>query len=873
MTLGTFLQAIISIVFIYLILALLTSELQEYLATISEARAKRLKQSIRQMLGEDGLKYTDPEGFQVFSPPSWESQYSLQDEKLTIDKKGLQKHQGQEINKIGKSWIEGLVISEIKDDQNIISDGDKEVIWTNKNQELSVTEVIEDSNTSQQGFVKNLTRFPVYTNVVEIALVSSAWLKGRILTPVVDSDKIFKENGNKFIWIDTTNQQELPDNAVNTTTVEKCPVYTPSAAIPSESKMWIQKSDVRLIDTADQGKIFEETEAEFIWVDTKIKIIDSSSVKIDPNDPESGSDKSIPAKKFPVYQLVMPLAQGSRFYIDDQKREIKSPLKVNSLTEKLYQHPQIVALNQTAFRWLSFLGISFMYPSPLKLKKWNGEDMFSLGSTVILILLIISLWLGLGFPFLQIVLVIFFVIVGVFNFCHSQKIRRKSGNTRNSQGPGYIDDADLFVDTLIDILKKESDAGFQPNDKDGVKKTLETLTFYTPAQSLLIDRVNLSSNINDVDTFKQDIKKLYEEVQKRSTGVYKRNAKGLSFLVGLLIAVVANADTFNMMTHLTKANNEFSQNLIAELEKNPQIFNCPKENPKCLNEASRQTQLKQLINNSGTLPLGWSFSELLALEHKKELLEQNKAALEQNKSELDQQIKKIEGEREAKKLAITNNQELVTFLASNESLCKEQEKECLNQVVTALSKDPNRSKLISLIDQDFKNTLKQSFDNPADFSKKYKDFLTKKREETKELEQALLLFDFEKEDILIDLRKQLNDDQEIQKVNQEIQKVTDEINKLKQSQTGKPPIPQNSQDVVTRLTQLSASSWDNIDRNVKIQGGWPRVLFGWLITAIALSMGAPFWFDLLGRIMNVRNAAKSPDSTTSNQPDSTTSNQ
>nr|NCQ71394.1 hypothetical protein [Microcystis aeruginosa W13-16]NCQ75938.1 hypothetical protein [Microcystis aeruginosa W13-13]NCQ80423.1 hypothetical protein [Microcystis aeruginosa W13-15]NCR24169.1 hypothetical protein [Microcystis aeruginosa L111-01] len=192
MTLGTFLQAIISIVFIYLILALLTSELQEYLATISEARAKRLKQSIRQMLGEDGLKYTDPEGFQVFSPPSWESQYSLQDEKLTIDKKGLQKHQGQEINKIGKSWIEGLVISEIKDDQNIISDGDKEVIWTNKNQELSVTEVIEDSNTSQQGFVKNLTRFPVYTNVGEIALGSSAWLKekDRILTPVVDSAKI-----------------------------------------------------------------------------------------------------------------------------------------------------------------------------------------------------------------------------------------------------------------------------------------------------------------------------------------------------------------------------------------------------------------------------------------------------------------------------------------------------------------------------------------------------------------------------------------------------------------------------------------------------------------------------------------------------------
>ena len=90
MTLGTFLQAIISLIFIYLILALLASELQEYLATLSEARAKRLKESIRQMLGESSLKCTDREKsmFKVLSLsyrngtgrflPAWESQYSLQ---------------------------------------------------------------------------------------------------------------------------------------------------------------------------------------------------------------------------------------------------------------------------------------------------------------------------------------------------------------------------------------------------------------------------------------------------------------------------------------------------------------------------------------------------------------------------------------------------------------------------------------------------------------------------------------------------------------------------------------------------------------------------------------------------------------------------
>ena len=40
---------------------------------------------------------------------------------------------------------------------------------------------------------------------------------------------------------------------------------------------------------------------------------------------------------------------------------------------------------------------------------------------------------------------------------------------------------------------------------------------------------------------------------------------------------------------------------------------------------------------------------------------------------------------------------------------------------------------------------------------------------------------------------------------------------------------------------------------------WLERLFGWLLTVLALSMGAPFWFDLLNKFMNVRSAGKSPD--------------
>jgi hypothetical protein len=37
---------------------------------------------------------------------------------------------------------------------------------------------------------------------------------------------------------------------------------------------------------------------------------------------------------------------------------------------------------------------------------------------------------------------------------------------------------------------------------------------------------------------------------------------------------------------------------------------------------------------------------------------------------------------------------------------------------------------------------------------------------------------------------------------------------------------------------------------------------GWLVTATAIMMGAPFWFDFLGLFINVRNTGSRPASKT-----------
>jgi hypothetical protein len=53
--------------------------------------------------------------------------------------------------------------------------------------------------------------------------------------------------------------------------------------------------------------------------------------------------------------------------------------------------------------------------------------------------------------------------------------------------------------------------------------------------------------------------------------------------------------------------------------------------------------------------------------------------------------------------------------------------------------------------------------------------------------------------------------------------------------------------------------------NLALPIGWvnsdfrPSTVLGWLITALAVSLGAPFWFDVLNRFVNVRASGKAPE--------------
>ncbi len=84
-------------------------------------------------------------------------------------------------------------------------------------------------------------------------------------------------------------------------------------------------------------------------------------------------------------------------------------------------------------------------------------------------------------------------------------------------------------------------------------------------------------------------------------------------------------------------------------------------------------------------------------------------------------------------------------------------------------------------------------------------------------------------------------------------------------------ITDKEKDVIGNLIGWD-TDWQQRDalRDNKGKVSWPNEVqfwsgefkqhwLGWLLSIVAVSLGAPFWFDLLKRLMNIRNAGQAPD--------------
>ena len=70
-----------------------------------------------------------------------------------------------------------------------------------------------------------------------------------------------------------------------------------------------------------------------------------------------------------------------------------------------------------------------------------------------------------------------------------------------------------------------------------------------------------------------------------------------------------------------------------------------------------------------------------------------------------------------------------------------------------------------------------------------------------------------------------------------------------------------ARDIQTIQSPLGLG-WNNVDTSRSDLSFWFMKILGWLVMALAISLGAPFWFDLLRKLVNIRSAGNVPPQTT-----------
>nr|MBA2750518.1 hypothetical protein [Tatlockia sp.] len=113
-----------------------------------------------------------------------------------------------------------------------------------------------------------------------------------------------------------------------------------------------------------------------------------------------------------------------------------------------------------------------------------------------------------------------------------------------------------FFDEIREVIKDEN----SPSHKayNDLKTELETLINGLPVnvrRSLAALAVRTQIKTNNVEQelnqFKKEVEVWFDRSMDRASGVYKRNAKGVSLLIGFIVAAIANADTFHIVSRLS----------------------------------------------------------------------------------------------------------------------------------------------------------------------------------------------------------------------------------------------------------------------------------------------------------------------------------
>ncbi|MBP0004177.1 MAG: hypothetical protein J7642_10750 [Cyanobacteria bacterium SBC] len=172
---------------------------------------------------------------------------------------------------------------------------------------------------------------------------------------------------------------------------------------------------------------------------------------------------------------------------------------------------------------------------------------------------------------------------------------------RGSAGPSYVPST-VFATVLLAVLVDRYQLEFETDttaesawsqlnaisDNPSLRITLQTL----------VKQAQTRSNDRFLVNWKTEIAQWFDLTMERASGVYRRNAKGVALLLGLMLTLVTNADTLNILDRLS-ADGEIRSSVSRLAVEFVQTRDC--NSSECLG----QPELTQLVRP----PLGWNISD------------------------------------------------------------------------------------------------------------------------------------------------------------------------------------------------------------------------------------------------------------------------
>ena len=168
------------------------------------------------------------------------------------------------------------------------------------------------------------------------------------------------------------------------------------------------------------------------------------------------------------------------------------------------------------------------------------------------------------------------------------------------------------INEIIKSIKKGSDihneviAAIQDKDSETYKKVKELIDILPDSVVDSIETMakrapmRAKSTEEGITLLQKEIENSFDSSMERAGGVYKRNAKGVAILIGITLAITANADIFHIINRLSK------DSLLRSIIVNKAIQIAPNtSNPSGVNNIDHNEILKEV-----ELPIGWTNANL-----------------------------------------------------------------------------------------------------------------------------------------------------------------------------------------------------------------------------------------------------------------------